>query len=184
MHKFFTLPPPLPSLYQLLLPNPDALNCYGAALQVFPCNDGPCPSDCLWGPWTPWSSCEPRNSGAKKRYRRDGTGHHHHGHDPHGGGGHAPHDPHGGGHASHDPHGGGHAPHDHGHSAAAGLHGGHEPAAAVAFVSAPLPTYGGGGAVQVCTQVSFPHSLLINCSSIVCMFNELYSCMVHCKGKK
>ena len=29
--------------FKLLLPNPDAATCYGAALQVFPCNLGACP---------------------------------------------------------------------------------------------------------------------------------------------
>ena len=29
--------------FKLLLPNPDAITCYGAALQVFPCNLGGCP---------------------------------------------------------------------------------------------------------------------------------------------
>ena len=56
--------------FKLLLPNPDALTCYGAALQVFPCNLGPCPHDCAWSPWSPWSACTP----APTRHR-SGHGH-------------------------------------------------------------------------------------------------------------
>ena len=48
--------------FKLLLPNPDALTCYGAALQVFPCNLGACPHDCSWSPWSPWSACTPAPS--------------------------------------------------------------------------------------------------------------------------
>ena len=96
--------------FKLLLPNPDAHTCYGAALQVFPCDLGGCPvshatlrsvtnvmfcplqSHCHWGAWAPWSACAPRG---RKRVRRDskpdadadGPGGHH-GH--HGGGHHQP----------------------------------------------------------------------------------------------
>jgi len=80
--------------FKLLLPNPDALTCYGAALQVFPCNLGACPVHCAWGHWTPWSGCSVKTS--RKRVKRDkGAGaqpltffgqqnhqqqHHHHNH--------------------------------------------------------------------------------------------------------
>ena len=79
--------------FKLLLPNPDALTCYGAALQVFPCNHGPCPHDCTWGIWSPWSACTPAPTRARHRVKRDkGPGaapinlfgqQHHHGHHPH-----------------------------------------------------------------------------------------------------
>ena len=87
--------------FKLLLPNPEALTCYGAALQVFPCNLGPCPVDCAWSVWSPWSACTPAPS--RHRVRRDKgpgapplnffgqqvhhgqQGHHgHHGHGQHG----------------------------------------------------------------------------------------------------
>jgi len=55
--------------FKLLLPNPDALTCYGAALQVFPCNLGACPVHCAWGHWTPWSGCSVKTS--RKRVKRD-----------------------------------------------------------------------------------------------------------------
>ena len=55
--------------FKLLLPNPEALTCYGAALQVFPCNHGSCPHDCAWSPWSPWSACTPAPS--RKRLKRD-----------------------------------------------------------------------------------------------------------------
>lgn len=55
--------------FKLLLPNPDALTCYGAALQVFPCNLGACPVHCAWGHWTPWSGCSVKQS--RKRVKRD-----------------------------------------------------------------------------------------------------------------
>jgi len=75
--------------FKLLLPNPDALTCYGAALQVFPCNLGACPVHCAWGHWTPWSGCSVKTS--RKRVKRDkgagaqpltffGQQQHHHGH--------------------------------------------------------------------------------------------------------
>ena len=68
-------------------------------------------------------------------FNSPGTGHHHHhGHEPH----------------ASAPAGG----HDHAHAAAG--HGGHE-AAPVTFASAPLPLYGGGPGVQVCTQVTLEH---------------------------
>ena len=43
--------------FKLLLPNPNGYGCYGASLQVHPCNEKPCPVDCHWGVWTPWSVC-------------------------------------------------------------------------------------------------------------------------------
>jgi len=55
--------------FKLLLPNPDALTCYGAALQVFPCNLGACPVHCAWGHWTPWSGCSVKQG--RKRVKRD-----------------------------------------------------------------------------------------------------------------
>jgi len=55
--------------FKLLLPNPDALTCYGAALQVFPCNLGACPVHCVWGHWTPWSGCSVKQG--RKRVKRD-----------------------------------------------------------------------------------------------------------------
>ena len=55
--------------FKLLLPNPEALTCYGAALQVFPCNQGACPHDCAWSPWSPWSACAPAPNRA--RLKRD-----------------------------------------------------------------------------------------------------------------
>lgn len=55
--------------FKLLLPNPDALTCYGAALQVFPCNLGACPVHCLWTHWTPWSGCSLKQG--RKRVKRD-----------------------------------------------------------------------------------------------------------------
>ena len=139
--------------FKLLLPNPDALTCYGAALQVFPCNDGPCPVHCSWGHWTPWSTCQLRQG--RSRVRRDGDG---------------------GGHGHHSPHGHNHPPqgHDHpqvsnqfisliGHSnvqhsnqnlpppqpsfGALPLHG--HSAAASGGYSAPLPSTGGYGAPPV-----------------------------------
>lgn len=56
--------------FKLLLPNPDAQTCLGAALQVFPCNDGPCPVHCQWGHWTPWTECQPRPI-RRSRVKRD-----------------------------------------------------------------------------------------------------------------
>jgi len=43
--------------FKLLLPNPDGYGCYGASLQVHPCNEKPCPIDCHWGAWGPWTHC-------------------------------------------------------------------------------------------------------------------------------
>lgn len=43
--------------FKLLLPNPNGYGCYGASLQVHPCNEKPCPIDCHWGVWTSWTSC-------------------------------------------------------------------------------------------------------------------------------
>jgi len=68
--------------FKLLLPNPEALSCYGAALQVFPCNLGVCPIHCRWSHWTPWSYCTPKQ--IRKRVRRDGPGGHHGHHGAHG----------------------------------------------------------------------------------------------------
>lgn len=31
--------------------------CEGEAAEVQPCNDGPCPPECAWSGWCPWSSC-------------------------------------------------------------------------------------------------------------------------------
>ena len=58
--------------FKLLLPNPDAVSCYGAALQVFPCNLGPCPVDCVWSVWSPWTPCAPVPTNKHRvRVRRD-----------------------------------------------------------------------------------------------------------------
>ena len=43
--------------FKLLLPNPNGYGCYGASLQVHPCNEKPCPVDCVWASWAPWSYC-------------------------------------------------------------------------------------------------------------------------------
>ena len=51
--------------FKLLLPNPNGYGCYGASLQVHPCNDKPCPIDCHWGSWSPWTQCT--KQGRKKR---------------------------------------------------------------------------------------------------------------------
>ena len=73
--------------FKLLLPNPDAVSCYGAALQVFPCNLGACPVHCVWSHWAAWSPCQPQ--GSRLRQKRDkgpgsfGQQHHHHGHHGH-----------------------------------------------------------------------------------------------------
>lgn len=55
--------------FKLLLPNPNGYGCYGASLQVHPCNEKPCPIDCHWGSWSHWSAC----SKTGKRKRRDAT---------------------------------------------------------------------------------------------------------------
>lgn len=62
--------------FKLLLPNPDGQACYGAALQVFPCNLAHCPVDCVWGPWAPWSPCAPapHHPHSIKRQRRSAKG--------------------------------------------------------------------------------------------------------------
>ena len=51
--------------FKLLLPNPDGYGCYGASLQVHPCNEKPCPVDCHWGAWGPWTQCSV--TGKRKR---------------------------------------------------------------------------------------------------------------------
>ena len=43
--------------FKLLLPNPNGYGCYGASLQVHPCNERSCPIDCIWSDWGPWSHC-------------------------------------------------------------------------------------------------------------------------------
>ena len=53
--------------FKLLLPNPNGYGCYGASLQVHPCNEKPCPVDCSWGPWSQWSACT--KSGHVRRRR-------------------------------------------------------------------------------------------------------------------
>ena len=53
--------------FKLLLPNPNGYGCYGASLQVHPCNEKPCPIDCHWGAWGPWTQCTV--TGKKRRKR-------------------------------------------------------------------------------------------------------------------
>ena len=44
--------------FKLLLPNPSSLHsCYGATLQVHPCELKPCAVHCHWGRWSEWSAC-------------------------------------------------------------------------------------------------------------------------------
>ena len=44
--------------FKLLLPNPTAAHgCYGATLQVHPCELKPCAVHCHWGRWSEWSAC-------------------------------------------------------------------------------------------------------------------------------
>lgn len=39
---------------------------------MHPCNDKPCPIDCHWGSWTPWTACV--KSGTHRRRREADTG--------------------------------------------------------------------------------------------------------------
>ena len=44
--------------FKLLLPNPSGGHaCYGATLQVHPCEVKPCAVHCHWGRWSEWSAC-------------------------------------------------------------------------------------------------------------------------------
>ena len=57
--------------FKLLLPNPEALTCYGAALQVFPCNLGPCPVDCAWSVCLPGQPVPQHQPGTGSGETRD-----------------------------------------------------------------------------------------------------------------
>jgi len=58
--------------FRLLLPNREALSCEPSTLQVLPCNDRPCPVDCRWDHWSPWSPCtgRPGKRSTGKRVKR------------------------------------------------------------------------------------------------------------------
>ncbi len=57
--------------FKLLLPNPNGYGCYGASLQVHPCNEKPCPIDCMWGAWSQWSPCTKSGHGQRRRRSAD-----------------------------------------------------------------------------------------------------------------
>ena len=57
--------------FKLLLPNPSGHDCYGATLQVHPCNQKPCAVDCEWGSWSEWSPCLAK-SYSRRRKRQIG----------------------------------------------------------------------------------------------------------------
>jgi len=59
--------------FRLLLPNPGGASCQSSALQVLPCNDRPCPVDCRWDHWSPWSPCTGRSGGECSQGRSRGV---------------------------------------------------------------------------------------------------------------
>ena len=60
--------------FKLLLPNPSGHDCYGATLQVHPCNQKPCAVDCEWGSWSEWSPCLAKSYSRRRRRKRQAIG--------------------------------------------------------------------------------------------------------------
>ena len=58
--------------FKLLLPNPTSSHaCYGATLQVHPCELKPCAIHCHWGRWSEWSACTISGRRRKRHAKSD-----------------------------------------------------------------------------------------------------------------